>query len=334
MFTRTTISSATLLCCLALTACGGGDSAPEVIGSPPVDPAAAASATASNHPSCTEVRPFYWEIGDADGVLASGSVGTKDDGNPWSRTDVMNIASASKWLYSAYAVERKNGALDEQDDVPLLNFTSGYSNFSNLLCRSSDTIAQCLNGDRNQGEADAAVFHYNAGHFQTHAAANGLGSLDAAALGPEISRVLGSGVDVAYTEPQLAGGARMSTASYANFLRKMLGSTPTLKIGSLLGSSAVCTREGSNCQASDPAVVPEDWHYSLGHWVEDDPQTLPSSNFAYSSGGAFGFYPWVDTARTLYGIVAREDLDSGGEGYDSGLCGRQIRQAWKTGVEQ
>ena len=34
--------------------------------------------------------------------------------------------------------------------------------------------------------------------------------------------------------------------------------------------------------------MPEDWHYSLGHWVEDDPSAPGgASNFAYSSGGAF-----------------------------------------------
>ena len=69
------------------------------------------------------------------------------------------------------------------------------------------------------------------------------------------------------------------------------------------------------------------WHYSLGHWIEDD----PAGDGAYSSPGAFGFYPWIDTSKTLYGVVARIVLAGA---YDSALCGAQIRKAWVTGVAQ
>jgi len=335
MITKAKIPPPALLLCLTLAACGGGgDSSTSVVTDPNDARMTAAVDTATNNPLCKAVRPFYWEVGDKLGVLVSGSVGTKTDGSQWKRTDVVAIASASKWLYGAYAVELKGGELDAASDVPFLNFTSGYSNFKNSDCQSSDTVGICLNGGRDIAEANAAAFHYNAGHLQTHAAANGLGPKDNSSLTTEIKRLLGSDVAVVYTEPQLAGGGKMSAQSYANFLRKMMGDAPTLKLGGLLGSHATCTREGTNCNASAPAVVPEDWHYSLGHWVEDDPATTPSSNFAYSSGGAFGFYPWIDFSKTLYGIISREDISLTGEGYDSGQCGRQIRLAWKTGVAQ
>ena len=48
-----------------------------------------------------EFPNFYWEIGDVDGPLASGSVGTL-----YGPDSEMNIASASKFLWGAYVLER------------------------------------------------------------------------------------------------------------------------------------------------------------------------------------------------------------------------------------
>ncbi len=325
-----------LLSTTLLASCGGGGSTASVDDGPNAARKAAAEATAVNNALCKAVQPFYWEIGDQTGALASGSVGNRSDGSQWKATDIMSIASSSKWLYGAYAVEKLGGVLDATNDIPFLNFTSGYSNFSNSACQSTDTVAACLNGARNATEAANAVFHYNAGHFQTHASTPviGLGPKVNATLATEIQRLLGADVAVQYTEPQLAGGGKMTPQSYASFLRKLLGPTPALKLGGLLGAHATCTRASTSCNASAPSVVPENWHYSLGHWVEDDPTTTPSSNFAYSSGGAFGFYPWVDFPKTLYGLLAREDISAGGEGFSSGQCGRLIRLAWKTSTQQ
>ena len=317
---------------LMVASCGGGGSPQAAPGNP--DPIAAATSTANNNAQCRAIAPFYWEIGNASGVLASGSVGLRGNGQPWQRNDAMAIASASKWIYAAYAVERAGGVLDPVNDIPFLNFTSGYSNFNNIECRPLETVAACNNGTRNGAEAAAGVFHYNAGHFQTHAVALGLGPLVAGTLAPEVRSRIGNDVALEYAEPQLAGGARSTPGAYATFLRKMLGSSPALRIGNMLGSHAVCTLPGPNCNADAPPILPEAWHYSLGHWVEDDPAATPTSNFAYSSGGAFGFYPWIDFNRTLYGMVAREDLSVGGAGYPSAVCGRLIRLAWKTGTAQ
>ena len=75
---------------------------------------------------------------------------------------------------------------------------------------------------------------------------------------------------------------------------------------------------------------PEQNHYSVGHWVEDDPV---HGDGAFSSPGAFGFYPWISANRVAYGIVAREAHVSKA-GSDSVVCGRAIRKAWTTGVVQ
>jgi hypothetical protein len=320
-------------CVLALAACGGGSSGVQA-SDPLAGSTAAATATASNNALCRAIQPFYWEIGDRNGSLASGSQGSRSTGQPWRATDAMSVASASKWIYAAYAVQAAGGALDPVDDIPFLNFTSGHSNFSNADCPADGTVAQCLNGGQDMLEAANATFHYNAGHFQTHAVGHGLGPLDKVQLASAIRAQIGPELALSYIEPQLAGGARMTPADYGAMLRKMLGPDPSLLIGRLLGAHAVCTRASTSCVAALPSVVPEDWHYSLGHWVEDDPATTPASNFAFSSAGAFGFYPWIDATRSYYGIVAREDLGALGEGYSSAQCGRLIRLAWLTQREQ
>lgn len=65
--------------------------------------AAAAQTAAQTSPQCAAIRPFYWEIGDARGALASGSVERQGHrGAPtYSAHTVMAIASASKWPFAA-----------------------------------------------------------------------------------------------------------------------------------------------------------------------------------------------------------------------------------------
>jgi len=52
---------------------------------------------------------------------------------------------------------------------------------------------------------------------------------------------------------------------------------------------------------------------------------------AFSSPGAFGFYPWIDRTKTSYGVVARNEM---GGALTSVFCGRLIRKAWVTGTPQ
>ena len=68
--------------------------------------------------------------------------------------------------------------------------------------------------------------------------------------------------------------------------------------------------------------------YAAGHWVEDDPVT---GDGAFSSPGAFGFYPWIDQSKTYYGVVARMAQNGA---WPSVQCGRLIRKAWLSGTAQ
>ena len=89
----------------------------------------------------------------------------------------------------------------------------------------------------------------------------------------------------------------------------------------------MCTNSQTCANALySPFAATESPTYSIGHWVEDP----LVSDGAYSSAGAFGFYPWIEPTRAHYGVLARQDfgLRSGAE---SVPCGRKLRQAWATG---
>ena len=287
--------------------------------------AAAQAAASSVNNACAAVAPFYWEIGDAHGKLASGSVTGPLGVARYSETSSMAIASASKWLFAAYVVQRREGALSV-DDVRFLNFRSGYTSF--ISCLKGQTVDGCLAFPAANGAFTAAqvdLFSYGGGHMQQHASRLGLGALDNAGLAAELRFQLGNDVGLTYNQPQLAGGAQSTPQDYARFLRKLINGD--LRLGALLGSQPVCTNPSTCAQAlKTPIPQSESWHYSLGHWVEDDPLL---GDGAFSSPGAFGFYPWVDAARGTYGVVARE-LQGEQSGVESAFCGRLIRKAWAT----
>jgi hypothetical protein len=321
-----------------VTACGGGgDSSPRGTlgtGGGPIPPSGvtdqqrirATTATAQQNNFCTAIRPFYWEIGDRTAALVSGSVDSSASAITYTANTPMSIASASKCLYGSYVVQRRAGALTT-DDYKYLNFHSGYTSFQE--CEPNQTVAQC-DAYQDNGVYTAAndgKFFYNGGHMEKHATLFGLGGMDNELLSDEIRSQLGADVTLGYSQPQLAGGVYMSSSSYALVLRKMLAGQ--LLMGSMLGAHPVCTNR-LTCTAAVIAPIPleESWHYSIGHWVEDDPAV---GDGAFSSPGAFGFYPWIDASKTYYGVLARSAI---GSALESVYCGRMIRKAWVTGVAQ
>ena len=328
---------------LGLGACGGGagDASAGGGAAPPAGTdlaarvAAATQTAQSNGNDCAALRPFYWEVGDAQGRLGAGSV-TGPGQSTVSDSTVMAIASASKWLYGAYVVQLRQGQLTDTD-VKFLTFRSGYTHFSR--CLPGQTVDACEAYANNGVYSPAAdgLFSYGGGHMEKHASLIGLGAANNATLAAAVQGQLGSDVALQYTQPQLAGGVVTSAASYAVFLRRILSGQLLMKAA--LGTHAVCTNP-LTCSQALHAPVPstESFHYSIGHWVEDDPV---DGDGAFSSAGAFGFYPWIDASKHWYGILARHDVsgitdpddpDSGGQGYASMRCGRLIRAAWIDGV--
>lgn len=328
---RTPLAIAALAAVSLLAACGGGGSSGDggtgdggggISTSARV---AAATETANTNAMCSPDRlgEYYWEIGDSSGEMASGRVGTDAP----SRDTTMLIFSASKWLYAASVVQ-KRGVVD--DDVPFLNFTSGYSEFGNVPTCVGDTVESCQVLPMEQDPDTIGRFSYDSGHMQEHAATiMGLGDADDAALADNLRTQLGD-FGFTYELPQLATGVRASAAMYAGFLKKVLSGD--LAIRGALGVDKVCTNPnlpGCNADETVDSSADENLHYSLGHWVEDDENV---GDGAYSSAGAGGFYPWIDHDKRYYGILARQHPSEGGAGFNSLECGRLIRQAWMTGV--
>lgn len=291
--------------------------------------AAARAAAESPDSACAAVRPFYWEIGDARGALASGSV--ERDGHRGGPTydahTIMPIASASKWLFAAYVVQREHGRLTS-DQASMLNFTSGYTRFR--FCGRWQTVDECLRMPGNGERVDREIgkFHYGGGHMEELAQQLGLGGDGNGALAEALHGELGADIAFFYTQPQPAGGMAMDAASYARFLRRMMGGR--LLLGRMLDADAVCADPGTCPDEATYSPVPRGmgWYYGLGHWIEGRPG---SPGAAYSSAGAFGFYPWISQDLHWYGIVARR-AHSFGAGVPSAECGIQIRAAWTTGV--
>lgn len=329
---------------LLLQGCGGGGSGGGSLQPPPPPPpltneerGAAATATAQSDTNlCEPIRPFYWEIGDENSSLASGSVNSSSDPTVYTADTLMPIASASKWIYGAYVAQMRAGSLTD-DDIKFLNFRSGYTSFSR--CLPDQSIDECVAYEDNgvYHPATDGLFSYGGGHMEKHASMIGLGPMHNADLAAEIRAQIGNGIALTYSQPQLAGGMVTTAGNYALFLRRLLGGE--LILGSMLGTHAVCTNPTTCPQAlNTPVPTTESWDYSLGHWVESDPTV---GDGAFSSAGAFGFYPWIDATKTWYGIVARKQGSIGqdpddnlGEGYRSAECGRLIRKAWVTGTAQ
>lgn len=318
-----------------LAACGGGGGGSG--GSTPTTPTtptdaarsqAATTTAQSSTNACAAIQPFYWEIGDKTQKLASGSVSKAGSALTYTADTQMSIASASKWIYGAYVAQQRGGVLSAQD-IQFLNFRSGYTSFDS--CARDDTVGSCATSGTNGVQTAARVgnFFYSGGHMQVHANQSmNLGAMNNAALANEVRRVLGTEIDLSYVQPQLAGGVVTNATNYAIFLRKLLNNQ--LQLSSLLGKNPVCTNPATCSDALyTPITSGADWHYSLGHWVEDD---LRTSDGAFSSAGAFGFYPWIDATKTNYGIVSR--FDAAGSGNASATCGILIRKAWMSAQAQ
>ncbi|MBI3349328.1 MAG: hypothetical protein HY020_19220 [Burkholderiales bacterium] len=302
----------------------------------PAQRATAARLTAEKSAACLAAQPFYWELGNQTQPLVGGKAGE----NGPERGTQMAIASASKWLYAAFVAERRQGQLSAED-VKFLHFQSGYTYYH--VCRREQSVAACqeslLNGRGRLNPATENRFDYNGGHMQKHAVLMGLGSFGpdglALAVKQALAPALGPDWRLSYSQAMPAGGGVTSAADYSRFLRALLGDS--LQLGRLLGRHAVCTNPQSCPHEAVKTPIPEteSWHYSIGHWVEDDPQV---GDGAFSSPGAFGFYPWISADRRFYGLVAREQRQgvmSGEPGDKPAVasvdCGREIRAAWTDG---
>ncbi|MGD9598710.1 MAG: hypothetical protein AB7G76_00210 [Steroidobacteraceae bacterium] len=307
---------------------------------------AAAATIAANSGICDDARPFYWEIGGpGGGPIVSGQVGD----SPPDRDTVVHLASASKWVLGTYVVQRYNGiprGVSGAKIVQALNMRAGYTNLDDSLCvngsaeSESYTVADCFfdgDDDGSNSDHDEALeetFFYDSGHAQYAAATAtllNLGDRTTATLLAEVNSQLNLGPTFAYAATNVSGGMQASAADYAVFLQKIMDGTYVIHDRLDFHPVDTACAEWWNCPGSPAGSV--DFHYSLHHWIEDNTTgTLPNGKAlaagdgAFSSAGAFGFYPWISNDLLYYGIISREG--ESGVGGDSLVCGRAIRGAF------
>ncbi|KAJ3410978.1 hypothetical protein HDV05_002955 [Chytridiales sp. JEL 0842] len=309
----------------------------------------AAEAIARSHPDCIPLAPFYIEIGNSDTALFSISTNSTSNPSlpPIRSTTALKIASASKWVFGALVAQIRSGALSPSD-IQSLTMRTGYTNYAYGACAilkfRNPTVNECWNAVNRNGtnsdfeQKDAGVYYYGGGHYQQflvnelkmgNATSRDLNAYLASNLGQDLS-------GITFDTPQPAGGLQTTPAIYGLFLRKLL--TNSLLLGALLGSNPTCTNplrclanSSSNLARFTPIPLTESWGYSLGHWIESDPNLGDGS---FSSPGAFGFYPWIDSKKDWYGILAREVEGGVGDGVaiESVRCGRAVRAGWMSGV--
>lgn len=293
---------------------------------------AAAKQAAATDPLCavSALGDFYWEIGDGSGSapIASNAEGA----GTVTATTNFNIASASKFVFGAYVLEKK-GIDAVRADPSLfagLRFLSGYTGFSEDACAGTATIGACYDrGGATQVDRNTVgKFDYDGGHDQRLAAWDlRMGGMTARQLDQEYQTVLGlpAGFHMAALDPIMAGGEFASASDYAQFLRRVMNRQ--LVIGQHLGEDAVCADPWTCPQdvAYSPIIaLHEPWKYSYNHWVESQDGTKTD---ALSSPGKWGFYPWVTPDRKYYGVLSRHDTAP--DSYAASVkCGRQIRKAF------
>lgn len=280
----------------------------------------AATTTANSSASCKVLGDFYWEIGDGRGSIVSGSVGSD-----YAANTTIKIASASKWVWGSYVLEKIGKGRDpDKNLLDALEMKSGRTGFT--MCLLTPTVGSCYENKSNSElkPDDVGRFNYNPGHDQKIAVDLGLAGMNSAALTREVLGLLGPNLDISYARPVPAGGMQGTPTGYAAFLRRIINGE--LRMKDYLGYKPVCTLPRV-CATAVSSPVKEAWHYSLNHWIEDDPQTGDGS---FSSPGLEGFYPWISADKTTYGIVAREKLRLSAY-WESVLCGRDIRKAYFSG---
>lgn len=320
---NTSLNNLLLFCVLSCGKNNGADKTSTIQDNSETSKIAAANATAQNNSFCRLIHPFYWEIGSANGSIGSGTTGD----NSVTSVTTLPVASASKLIFASYVIEKRNGSLSASD-IKLLNFTSGYSTFTS--CVGYLTVNGCYNGVTAYVAENDNKFYYGGGHMQKLAVDLSLGALGVGGLATEISTFLGSDLGVTFSGLQLAGSMRLSGEGYSTFLKKILNGN--LRMLENLGSNSVCTNVADcpTTAVSNPIPSTESWSYSLGHWIENDPVVGDGS---FSSPGAFGFYPWISSDKTRYGILSRSD-NGANASMESIKCGRLIRKAYAIGEEQ
>lgn len=307
---------------------------------------AAAKKTAAGR-LCRNLQPYYWEIGTTQKIEVNGSYGQVDPrtGMYLGPRQQNLVGSAGAFLASAFLIEN---ALAKQprltaEQIDLLRMRSPYVVPESADCTHALTVKSCfgnLGGYRKTEPDKKYPFHFGAGHLQKLAMDLGFGDTFASRLREVFIDTFGRThyYGASYPRARLFDGMRITPEGYARFLRDTMSGKN--KMSDLLGSHAACAYDAGDCKndvSYSAAPADKRWHYSLGHWVETDETR---GRGAFSAFSREGYYVWITADKKHYGLIAplRPNVQTKnattGLGLDTIDCGRAIREAFRTGIEQ
>lgn len=331
--------SSRVLLALTLAACGAGaplaQSAQLALSGPPAASAASAASAAdrpAGHAALAHVLDSLLEraapaVGGVSLLVARGDTVLYDRsiGAVGPRT-AMPAASAAKWMSGALlAALVDEGRLSFDDSLGrfldagspmargirigrLYSHTSGLPRTAACLSDRRARLEPCareiVEGGlvRRPGER----FAYGGASMQVAALVAEVAGGDswtelfdsriAAPLGLEETRWPGA-------MPRVAGGIVTSRDDYARLLRMLLDSG-VLDGRRILSAGAVAAMERDWTEGTvveQPAPL-RDFGYGIGMWI--DRADSAGRAVELSSTGAFGFTPWIDRERGLFGVLA------------------------------
>jgi CubicO group peptidase (beta-lactamase class C family) len=274
-------------------------------------------------------------VGDKDKILYTHAKGTMT--NEGSIDTVLPIASASKWLTGATImrlIERKVLALDDHPQkyiswwttnpkdkrsevtlAQLISMTSGFSGEPWCVYKAEADFEACAREmyQSHHRYKPGSTFHYTASHMHIAAlmASNATGLPWPQLFRENVAIPLGM-TSSEFNSPSVgnswpAGGAVSTGMDYAKFLQGMLA-------GKVFAESRDIFYADRTPSPVKIAFSPyrNYFHYSFGFWRECydlawskkcDQQVIASS------GGAWGWFPWIDFERGYYGVIARYSTD-------------------------
>lgn len=287
-------------------------------------------------------------------VYKDGQVIYKKFFGAYDETTQVAIASASKWLAAAVMMSLVDeGKLDLDAPVSkyLPNFTGkkGTITVRQMFSRTSGlselpgqwdhriTIAEYANRVASEGELKAdpgTEARYGSASMQVGArvaevvSGKGWNQLFKERIADkcEMPNTTFARVEL-NRNPRVAGGASSTLTDYAHFL-EMIINNGVYKGRRVLSEKSV--REMQKDQTGKlPLVIASNdrlgrrSHYGLGEWIDE--QDAKGATLQVSSPGAFGFLPWINHPRHLFGVWMVRSEQRLGQQADPSLA----RDSWE-----
>jgi CubicO group peptidase (beta-lactamase class C family) len=326
---------------LGLGACGGGGSSgsPDIGGQPPPDPPPpepppdAQWEDVRNALDNSDIDDLTLIIGTAEGQVFEHQKGTS------TKDTVYELASGSKLLASAAIMALVDKRIVSLDDHPqdyiswwdttgarsritlqqLLSFTSGFSGTAiDVRCVEDPniTLEDCAKDihDNFFVFEPGRVFYYGPSHLQV------AGFMVEQATGQSWNDIFFDNVvaPLALTEtryvkasdanPRIAGGAVSTGREYSRVLQALLAGELRQQSFPYMRTD----RTDDGVEIAESFFVSQlgyEWHYAFGQWREcRDAEWSDAcrARIIVSSGGAYGWYPWIDIDKGYYGVLATE----------------------------